>query len=222
MNPTTVGEDAAATVAGEAMASSRSAIAPDRRLVALWDVVGGISIFLVGSFLHFAYELSGFAVIVAPFGSVNESTWEHLKLFYWPGVAFAVVQHAYLRHQVNNFWLAKAASLWITTIGVALAFYCYLGIVLPINGKGDLAGTLVTAVIGIGLGQAASFALLTGHPRTPWTRIAGIGLIISLGAAMVLFTFATPRIFLFENFYGYVYTGEFGILEDYTPYLIFR
>jgi hypothetical protein len=30
-----------------------------------------------------------------------------------------------------------------------------------------------------------------------------------------------PRIFLYEDFLGYEYTGQFGILDDYTNYLIF-
>ena len=63
----------------------------------------------------------GFSTIVAPFGSVNESTWEHLKLFYWPGLAFAIVQHAYLRHRVNNFWAAKAVSAAFTSGSVAMS-----------------------------------------------------------------------------------------------------
>lgn len=209
--------------ASAATPSTPAAARPlDRLGVALWETVGGLVILLVGSFLHFAFELSDFSLLVAPFGAVNESTWEHLKLFYWPGVAMAVIQHAYLRHRVPNFWLAKGAAVAVTPIGVALAFYCYLGIVLPIDGTGTLSGTIVTAIIGIALGQYASYRLLTSPPRPAWTRHLGIALILSLGVAMVAFTFAPPHMFLFENFYGYQYSGDFGILEDYTPYLIFR
>ena len=50
----------------------------------------------------------------------------------------------------------------------------------------------------------------------------GIGLIVGLGVLMVHFTFAPPHAFLFENFFGYRYSGEFGILRDYTPYLVFK
>lgn len=194
----------------------------DRRRVMRWDAVGGIFIFLAASFLHYIFELSGFATIVAPFGSVNESAWEHMKLFFWPGLAFAVVEHAYLRHRVNNFWAAKGAALLITPLGVLLSFYCYLGIVLPITGKGSLAGTLVTAAIGVALGQFASYRLLTRPPMGQRARIAGLVIIAAMAASYVAFTFLPPRIFLFENFFGYVYDGQFGILADYTPYLVFK
>lgn len=193
-----------------------------RTQVVVWDAIGGVAILLVGSFLHFAYELSGFSLLVAPFGSVNESTWEHLKLFIWPGLGFAVVQHAYVRDRVVNFWQAKALSLYITAAGVTLSFYAYLGVVYPIDGKGTLAGTIVTGIIGIVLGQAASTAVLTGRPLSDRSRAIAIASIIGLIGVVVLFTFAPPHVFLFENFFGYRYTGEYGILPDYEPYRVFR
>ena len=194
----------------------------DRRRVALWEVTGGLVIFFAGSFLHFLFELSGFAVVAAPFASVNESTWEHLKLFYWPAVLFAIVQHAYTRHQVHNFWAAKGASILIAPLAIVIGFYAYVGVVVPIYGKGALIGTLITAAIGVALGQVASYRLLTGAPRGRRAHVLGVVAILLLGAAFALFTFFPPRIFLFENFFGYVYDGGFGILSDYTPFLVFK
>jgi hypothetical protein len=194
----------------------------NRRKVAAWEILGFLVIFFAGSFLHFIFELSGFNRLFAPFGSVNESTWEHLKLFYWPALMFAVVQHAFIRHEVNNFWTAKAASILITPFIVALSFYAYIGIVIPIDGKGTLFGTLVTAALGVGLGQWASYRLLTGPQRSSRWHWAGVIAIVAMGAAFVVFTFLTPRFFLFENFFGYKYDGQFGILADYTPFLVFK
>ena len=210
------------TLAPIATATPGSHIPASTRLVAAWEVAGFLVILLVGSFLHFLYELSGFALPAAIFGSVNESTWEHLKLFYWPGVAFAVIQHAYLRRRVSNFWLAKGMSVALITVLEIIAFYCYVGIVVPIEGKGTLAGSIVTAMIAIGIAQYVSYRYLTGAPRAAWTRTLGIGLIVTLGVMMVTFTFAPPHVFLFDNFFGYRYSGEFGILKDYTPYLVFK
>ena len=209
------------TLAAPAAAQARP-LAVDRRRVALWEVTGGLVIFFAGSFLHFLFELSGFAVVAAPFASVNESTWEHLKLFFWPALLFAVVQHAYTRHEVNNFWAAKGASVVITPLAIVIGFYAYVGVVVPIYGKGALIGTLITAAIGVALGQVASYRLLTGAPRGRRAHVLGVTAILVMGAAFALFTFVPPRIFLFENFFGYVYDGGFGILPDYTPFLVFK
>lgn len=214
MTTSTIAPDAADAVPGEPVL--------DRRKIAAWEIAGGIVIFFAGSFLHFLFELSGFAVIVAPFGSVNESTWEHLKLFYWPAVLFAIVEHAYMRYEVRNFWAAKGASIVLLPLVVAIGFYAYVGVVVPIYGKGTLFGTLVTAAIGVAVAQTVSYRLLTGRPRGRRAHILGVGAILALGTAMVVFTFAPPHIFLFENFFGYRYDGGFGILADYTPFLVFK
>lgn len=194
----------------------------DRRPVARWELIGGVVIFLVGGFLHFLYELSGFTTIAAPFGSVNESTWEHLKLFFWAGAGFAVVEHAYLRHRVRNFWAAKGTAAIATMLGVVVSFYAYVGVIVPLGAKGTLLGTLVTAVIGIAIGQVLAYRLLVGPERGPRARLAGIAALVALGVAFIAFTFSPPRLFLFEDFLGYRYTGGFGILADYTNYLVFR
>ena len=193
-----------------------------RRTVLRWEIAGWLVVFFVGSFFHFIFELSGFSTIVAPFGSVNESTWEHLKLFYWPGLAFAIAQHAYLRHRVNNFWVAKAVSAVMIPASVAFLFYAYIGVVIPIDGKGTFLGTIVITAIAVTLGQVAAYRILVDEPYGERARRIAIAILVLMGVAFVVFTWAPPRIFLFENFAFYRYSGEFGILQDYTPYLVFK
>jgi hypothetical protein len=45
---------------------------------------------------------------------------------------------------------------------------------------------------------------------------------VSLVFMFSTFTFYPPKMFLFENYFGYVYSGEYGILEDYEPYRVFK
>ena len=40
--------------------------------------------FILGTLLHFTYKWSEENAIVGIFSAVNESTWEHLKLLYFP------------------------------------------------------------------------------------------------------------------------------------------
>lgn len=46
--------------------------------------IGFIVISIVGTLLHFLYEMSGHNKIVAIFAAVNESTWEHIKIALTP------------------------------------------------------------------------------------------------------------------------------------------
>lgn len=52
------------------------------------------AIFL-GTILHFTYELSKNNALVGAFSSINESTWEHLKLAFFPMVTTAVIRFFY-------------------------------------------------------------------------------------------------------------------------------
>ncbi len=206
--------------------SSGSVTAPNgqpvnRRKVLLWEAGAFAFIMLAGSVLHFAYELSGFSTVAAVFGSVNESTFEHLKLFFWPALVFALVQHAYMRQEANNYWWGKGLAMLVTPLGVILSFYFYLGILLPITGRGFLAADIGTGAFGVLLGNVVSYRILTSPDMGRSRRLAGLTVIGLLGVAMATSAWLTPRFFLYENFYGYEYSGGYGILDDYTPYLVF-
>ena len=47
---------------------------------------------LGGTLLHFLYDWTGGSILTAPFSGVNESTWEHMKLLFWPLLILARVQ----------------------------------------------------------------------------------------------------------------------------------
>lgn len=203
-------------------ASDTPSTAERRRLLG-WEALAFVWIMLAGSALHFAYELSGFSPVAAVFGSVNESTWEHLKLFFWPGLAFALVQHAFVKEFANNYWWAKAMSLAVTPLGVIVSFYFYLGIAIPMFGEGNLALDIGTGAFGVLVGNIVSYRILTAPQRRPvrsQNRRAGAVLAV-LTAAFLTLTYSPPEMFLFEDFIGYEFQGEYGILDDYSRHLVF-
>jgi hypothetical protein len=201
-------------------------LAPDgepinRREVFWWEAGAFIFVMLVASALHFVFELSDFNKTVAVFGSVNESTFEHLKLFFWPGLFYTLVQHAFIKGRVNNYWYGKGMALLAVPFGVIVSFYLYLGILLPIRGEGLLALDIGTGAVGVLLGNIVAYRLLTGRERGNKARSLGVATMLVLALMMATAAWFQPRIFLYEDFLGYEYTGQFGILDDYTNYLIF-
>ena len=60
-----------------------------KRNFSLWQFAGFALSSLAGTLLHFLYDWTGNLVAVAPFSGVNESTWEHMKLLFWPLFIFA-------------------------------------------------------------------------------------------------------------------------------------
>ncbi len=195
---------------------------PNKRKVLRWELIGFVAINVVAGFLHFVFELSNFSEPVAVFGSVNESTFEHLKLYFWPGLIFTLIQHAYMRDEVNNFWWGRGLALLVTPLTIIFAFYFYLGIVLPITGKGTLVFDIGTGVFGVAVGGFAAYRQLTAAPKSPKLRKIGFAIIGVLLVLMATSAWITPEFFLYEDFFGYEYTGQFGVLEDYTDYLVFE
>ena len=51
-----------------------------------------IFISVLGVLLHFTYEWSGDNAVVGLFSAVNESTWEHLKLLFFPFLLLTILE----------------------------------------------------------------------------------------------------------------------------------
>ncbi len=173
-----------------------------KRDVSLWQAAGFAAVSLGGTLLHFLYEWTGESALVAPFSGVNESTWEHMKLLYFPLVLFALVQSWFFRDYAH-FWRVKLIGTVTGLLLIPLLFYTYNGAIGPSPDWLNITIFFLSA--------AGTFLLEThcfrrgdhrrGHPR------AAQGAILFIGVLFVVFTFATPRLPLFRN----PLTGAYGI-----------
>lgn len=83
-----------------------------------------IIICLVGTFLHFLYEISNHNKYVALFAAVNESTWEHIKMGLTPMLLYSLYD-GYIYGMLDNYFIAKSMSLLAVIIIIPLIFYTY-------------------------------------------------------------------------------------------------
>ena len=187
----------------------------------LWDFGCIFWIAMAGSMLHFAYELSDYWKPMALMGAVNESAWEHMKMYFWPGLAYALVQYTYTRDIANNYWFGKAMALATTPVVIFFTYFGYMEYSSANGTKPSLAIMIGIMLFGIFAGQAASFFILSSDRLQMKTRRYAAASYASLIVMFSTFTFFPPKTFLFENFFCYEYTGEFGILSDYRPYRVF-
>jgi len=168
-----------------------------------WELAGFVFISLVGSALHFIFEWSGYLRAVALIGAVNESTWEHLKLAFWPGLVFAAVEYSFLRAHVRNFWVAKSLALWIMPLTIAVLFYAYTAAL----GDNWLPLDITIFLLAVALGQWASYRVMTSPPVGKRTRQLAHAALVLLTTAFCLFTYYPPRLFLFQD----PISGQYGI-----------
>jgi len=183
----------------------------------VWEIGGFLFIGLIGAALHFTFEMSNFSSMkVAYFSAVNESTWEHLKMVFFPGLVFALIQYTYVRDVVNNYIIAKVAGLLIMPLVITVGWYIYA----PILGRSYFPADLFLFYLAVFLGQWASYKLLARATlEKKYTQYA-IGVFLVLFVAFSTFTFFPPNIFLFEHL-DLNDTGLYGILpmEENIRYL---
>ena len=82
-----------------------------------WELAGALFTAALGTLLHFTYDWSGGWSVAAAFSAVNESTWEHMKLLFFPLFFCSVVQLCCLGRTYPNFLAVRGVSTLAGTWG---------------------------------------------------------------------------------------------------------
>jgi len=94
----------------------------------VWKFSGFIFTSAAGVMLHFLYDWSGQSQFIALFSAINESTWEHMKLFFFPMLIFAFVESSFLSDKYENYWQAKFFAVIYGTALIPIFYYLTIGI----------------------------------------------------------------------------------------------
>ena len=98
-----------------------------KRELSLWQFAGFVLTTLGGTLLHFLYDWTNQSVWVAPVSGVNESTFEHMKLLYFPLLVFALVQSHFSKGD-RSFWCIKLVGTLTGLLLIPVLFYTYNGV----------------------------------------------------------------------------------------------
>lgn len=159
------------------------------------ELIGIPFIVGAGSLLHFTFAWSGYSTPVALIAAVNESVWEHLKLAFWPGLAWATFEYAALRPRAWQFWAAKGVALLIAPVLIILIFYVYTALL----GRNVLALDIATFVVAVAVGQIGSGILINSRRWNISATTVGISLLACQLIAYSTFTFFPPPFSIFED-----------------------
>ncbi|MEM2901893.1 MAG: DUF6512 family protein [Candidatus Bathyarchaeia archaeon] len=176
----------------------------DKRSILIFELVGIVFIVLLGSALHFTFDLSGGNPFVAAFSAVNESVWEHLKLSFWPAVVYMFIEHGYLKGRARSFFPAKAVGVYLMPLAIVSFFYLYRAFI-----EESLFLDILIFVVAVVIGQLVSYWLMTGRETS---RIYAYISVIALGVLaglFVFFTFYPPRLPIFQD----PISGGYGVVK---------
>ena len=164
-----------------------------KRTVWLWQLVGFAVTALGGTLLHFLYEWTGSAW-VAPFSGVNESTWEHMKLLFWPMFIFAIVQSLFFK-AYENFWCVKLQGVLLGLSLIPVLFYTYNGVVGKSPDWINIAIFFVSAAITY-VYETRKLNSESAPCKSP--KLAFVALCV-IAILFIVFTFLTPEINIFKD-----------------------
>ena len=99
-----------------------------KRSIGSWQFVGFAVTSLLGTILHFLYEWLGEPIWIAPFSGVNESTWEHMKLLFFPMFLYAILESFFFK-DLENFWCVKLKGILLGLGLIPVIFYTYNGVI---------------------------------------------------------------------------------------------
>jgi len=99
-----------------------------KKTLSFWQIAGFLFTSIVGVILHFLFEWTGENAFVASFSAVNESTWEHMKLLFFPVFVFALVESRYVEQEYSSFLCVKLIGILAGVVLIPVLYYLLGGV----------------------------------------------------------------------------------------------
>ena len=169
--------------------------------LSLWQLGGLTFTAVLGTLFHFLYDWTG-NIAFAPFCAVNESTWEHMKILFFPMLIFSVIQSRFFVKDNPNFWLIKFIGILIGLTLIPVLFYTYNGAF----GKSPDWLNILIFFLAAGIAYFVEYLLLKQDFKQFVAPIVPLAILCLIALAFAAFTFFPPLLPLFldpvNNNYG--------------------
>ncbi|MBR3720494.1 MAG: hypothetical protein IKN09_01980 [Clostridia bacterium] len=165
-----------------------------------YQIYSAIFAIILGTLLHFTYEWSNYNALIGTFSSVNESTWEHLKLAFFPMLITTIIGFFKFKN-VPNFLCSKMIGI-VTALGfITSFFYTYTGIL----GKNLAIIDILSFMFSVILGEYVSYKKIMSDFKG--NTLVCILILVVLSFCFIIFTYNPPKIQLFQD----PLTGLYGM-----------
>ena len=172
------------------------------------DLWGFIIVSIAGSALHFIYPISGGSALAGLICPVNESVWEHLKLLFFPCIAYTSWQYFAIGRNFAPFLWGRCCSLVIGMLMIIMLYYTYTGSI----GRGYLFVDIGLFFAASALTFALSHFITRSFPAPTKTEtLLWLAVVALWGISLFVFTFRPPNIPLFRD----PLSGICGIIDTY-------
>lgn len=157
-----------------------------------YTIIGTIFVIISGTLSHFFYEWSGNNFLVGLFSPVNESTWEHMKLVFYPMLLFSLPASIKLKKIYPCITSSLLSGTLVGTFLIPIIFYTYTGIL----GSNVFILDLITFILAVISAFFTVYRLTVSCRMQNHASILCIAICVVL-ICFVLFTVYPPSIALF-------------------------
>lgn len=169
-----------------------------------FQISSAIFVIIIGTILHFTYNWSKNNSFVGLFSAINESTWEHLKLLFFPMLITIIFGYFIFKDTFSNFLCSKIIGIITAMLFTVIFFYTYTGII----GTNYAFANVLTFILSVIIGDYVTYILTINNFTL--NKIFCISILILLTVSFFIFTFYPPKINLFKD----PINGSYGIQKN--------
>lgn len=155
-------------------------------------IIGIFFVILTGTLSHFVYDWSGQNFILGFFFPVNESTWEHMKLIFFPMLVYTCLVSKTLKDSYPCITSALLLATILGTLLIPVLFYTYSGILGKNYAPFDIAVYVISVILGFEIVYRDTLSCQS-TPYKYWIEI----LVFVMFICFLLFTYSPPNIGIF-------------------------
>lgn len=176
----------------------------EKSLLLKFEIISFIFTAIFGTLLHFTYELSNNNLFIGSFSAVNESTWEHLKLLFFPMLITTIIGYFLFKDRYNNYLCVKVKSILIGLAFIVIFFYTYTGIL----GTNIAIIDILSFFIAVFISHYYSYKNM--NINSDCNKLRALSSLILIFICFVIFTYTPPKIGLFLD----PVTNTYGIFKE--------
>ena len=180
----------------------------NKKKLIIWELIGVIVIFALGAVWHFVFAKVPYKALGVIF-PVNESPWEHVKLFFFPAIIFYAIQYFAIGKEYKNYIFAHGVSLVFMPVVMFAMFYGYR---LLLNIDEKLLYDIIITFVVMALGSLLAYKITVSEKHHGKKAV----LVFIIATVMLLvqayFTFFPIKAPLFYD----KNENAYGILEEYS------
>ena len=167
----------------------------DRKKIKTTEFISFVIAGILGVLFHFVYDWTGENRLIGFFVPVNESTWEHLKLIFYPIALVSVAEYYLAGIRFENFLCIKVRSILVGMLCVVTLFYTYSGVL----GKTIDWVNILIYFISLGSAYCYSCRRLLGQKPAKNTPVLCVISFTVIAVLFMIFTLYPPAIGLFAE-----------------------